>query len=739
MNENEKQTAAHALNLCTVSISQIIDYKDINVLKQEYDNIINNFNLENMEKHEALLDIIKEILDEITHLLIDAGDQRIVEREYQHKMKNAIWSAVPALGGVFASGNPVAIGLSLATQIGIGFMNYRRNVAEIQLNHEKAKWEISKNRLMHLNGLKKQLFETAWRLADTYDFPDAYRLTDKQISEYNKALMESNDTSRYLKLFYMEKDFQAYPPFWYQLGSTANRAFQSMGALTDEGMMYRAKAIECFEKYKELSKYSLLRCDPVASACAMEYFELLEFCHENDYEKAADLIRLAESSSGNALDILEICAFDYLRIGDQDNAARLFLHLVNEHYNEDVNTQVLSNLYIGQILGADAQKAYYAKIGYEQLKKIANPDYIIEIPDDSVDLSEWSVAWKGKEEDRREKKALEAEQAEYHRRFQFEQIKMKARNFYQKKLIVVYRKLDHKDVASYVLKRLDEYRKKIDPNNLPSPEMIDYKSFKKMEESLSLDNRSNHFILITGSSSDSKHKEWDYDEFGIKYSTIGSKTVLFTKGALKRDEKDKFISIERRMIKRYSLKDFSSLEDVVRMYIFGFYKYLESENAIVALTNTDEINSDETSDSEALSMRKLRASSKSAQKEAKRLMTREQLKKCHTIIHSTAVACAACGAIPIPVADAIPMTSAQIAMVIALGKVFGISVGDTAVKTIFSAVAAPLVGRVLAGVALKFIPVIGWTASAGIAFYVTEAIGWTIAVDFARQYRLSHQ
>ena len=47
-------TAAYALNLWTVSISQIIDYNDVNVLEQEYNTIMNNLNLENMPDDEAL-------------------------------------------------------------------------------------------------------------------------------------------------------------------------------------------------------------------------------------------------------------------------------------------------------------------------------------------------------------------------------------------------------------------------------------------------------------------------------------------------------------------------------------------------------------------------------------------------------------------------------------------------------------------------------------------------------------
>ena len=42
----EKLKAAYMLNLCTVSVSQIIDYNDINVMEQEYNAILNNLNLQ---------------------------------------------------------------------------------------------------------------------------------------------------------------------------------------------------------------------------------------------------------------------------------------------------------------------------------------------------------------------------------------------------------------------------------------------------------------------------------------------------------------------------------------------------------------------------------------------------------------------------------------------------------------------------------------------------------------------
>lgn len=45
------------------SVSQIVDYNDAYVLEQEYDAILNNLNLKQMPKDEALLGILSEILN----------------------------------------------------------------------------------------------------------------------------------------------------------------------------------------------------------------------------------------------------------------------------------------------------------------------------------------------------------------------------------------------------------------------------------------------------------------------------------------------------------------------------------------------------------------------------------------------------------------------------------------------------------------------------------------------------
>lgn len=125
--DDEKIKSAYALNLCTVSVSQIVDYDDLNVLEQEYDAILNNLNLEKIIKNDSLLNVLKQILDTITYFKMEDIEKKIIEKEYQQQMKNAIWSSVPNFGLIVAGGSPLTMAVSLASQVGIGYMNYRKN------------------------------------------------------------------------------------------------------------------------------------------------------------------------------------------------------------------------------------------------------------------------------------------------------------------------------------------------------------------------------------------------------------------------------------------------------------------------------------------------------------------------------------------------------------------------------------------------------------------------------------
>ncbi len=351
--EIDQKKAAYALNLCMVSVSQIIDYDDSNILAQEYETILNNLNLEHMPKDEALLSILKQLLDTITFFRIQDKEKEFIEKEYQQKMKNAIWSAVPNFGMIVGTGSPITMAISLATQVGIGYMNYRKTKAQNMSEREKQEWQLQRSAIEQLNGLRRELFDASWRMADKYNFPDKYRLTERQITQYNKILMDNDPWRKYERLNAIKEFFEAYPPFWYYFGNAANLIACQAKADNDMDVFdrYRSLAIEHFETYTAINEDAILREDHLASSCALEYLELLDLSLEENRAKGRQLLCTAVRSSGHACDVLQICALSYLRMGELEPAMKWLSYLVNEGYNTIVNAQLLSSLYACNSIG----------------------------------------------------------------------------------------------------------------------------------------------------------------------------------------------------------------------------------------------------------------------------------------------------------------------------------------------------------------------------------------------------
>lgn len=340
----EKVKAAYALNMCTVSVSQIIDYNDAYILEQEYEAILNNLNLKEIPKDEALLRILTEMLNTITFFRIQELKKAQIEKQYQNRMKNAIWSAVPS-ASLLVSGNPIVMAVSLATTIGTGYMNYRKEKVAAASEKEKAEMELQITAIEQLNALRRELFTTAWRLADKYEFDDRLRLTEKQITQYNEILTDCDELRKYARLEAVQSKFEAYPPFWYFFGHTASFISQTTQD-TETKLYYFEKAKEHFSKYEALNEFNILREDQMTASFALEYIDLLFLDKCRDENKIMRLLDVAVDKAGNNNDILQLCATTCLRLGDRKRAMRLLKMLVNEDYNKVLNAQLLSGLYV---------------------------------------------------------------------------------------------------------------------------------------------------------------------------------------------------------------------------------------------------------------------------------------------------------------------------------------------------------------------------------------------------------
>ena len=369
---NEKKLdawiAAYALNLCTTSITQIIENNDLRYMEQEYENILNNLNLEVMPKDEALLDVLKQILDVINFFKIQSKEKVLLDKEYQQKLKDAVWSAVPSPSVILADGKSGWVGLavSAAVSVGTGYMNYRKQKSRINNEQERKNWELERSAIEQLHGLKRQLFETAWRLADEYKFDDKYRLSERQIKQYEAILSDKFPLRRYERLEYIQDNFEAYPPFWYYMGAAALEFANYSASDIKINIDYLKRSRKCFKKFLDKSSAGLrvLREDPIVAQCTFEYLAVLNLLEEKGVLSSEKLVQLkqekikllkdARDSSGNACDILQQCALNYMALGSDDEAIKIMVALINERYNVSTNAQFLSLLYTQKRLNGDA-------------------------------------------------------------------------------------------------------------------------------------------------------------------------------------------------------------------------------------------------------------------------------------------------------------------------------------------------------------------------------------------------
>lgn len=396
--EHDQLKAAYALNLCTVSVSQIVDYKDLNVLEQEYELILNNLNLHNMPKDQALLHILRQILDTVTFFRIYEGDKMMLEKKYQQKIKNAIWNAIPSFA-LIAVGEPYTFAISMIASVGMGYMNYRKEKANILTEREEQEWTLQRSAIEQFNALRRELFDTAWRLSDSYKFDDKYRLTESQISQYNSILMDSIPLRKYERLDSIKDNFEAYPPFWYYFANAAMdvvNVYKNETAFDDNISAinkYTQLAEQNYQKYLD-KDIDLLRNNYIRSACDLEYAALLldSLPRIEDNEKKLRLCKInyliddAIKHCGSKLDILQIASVYYLRLNKTEEATKHLRKLIIENYNTKTNSQLLSFIYLQEAV-VDNKKFIPNTLKYKELIQFTDRMNLIPWVDSEKELT----------------------------------------------------------------------------------------------------------------------------------------------------------------------------------------------------------------------------------------------------------------------------------------------------------------------------------------------------------------
>jgi GTPase len=101
------------------------------------------------------------------------------------------------------------------------------------------------------------------------------------------------------------------------------------------------------------------------------------------------------------------------------------------------------------------------------------------------------------------------------------------------------------------------------------------------------------------------------------------------------------------------------------------------------------------------------------------------------IIHLRAIAAGVVAAVPIPLADIVPLSAIHLEMAYQLGEVYREELEKERLLEVLGVVGVGIAWQTAARQLLKFIPFAGWAISAGMAFAGTEGIGHALKAYFA--------
>ena len=362
--DQRKMRAAMALNMCTASVSEIIAKNNVIAMEREYDNILNNLNIESCVKDEALLKVMRKLLDAISFFRLNDMERKRLEKRRERHMGGTMLEKMLSAGpSIFIAGtmNPMALATTAAVVGASMYANKKKEDGKEQEKFEDKMWELERSAIEQLHALRVELFETAWRLSDAYEFKDEWRLSEKQIEWYNETRSEYDPFLRFKKLDQRRADFSVYPHFWYELGCAALEITQKpvkaagnvpvtaskgspdkpikgsavAGDLEAEDPVinnpmdgYRNEAKACFQKFIEQDPH-LLRQDFFAADARLKFISIVKDelgswsnAVLQDGDKIANVHKLAMDNVELMLKAAMVYASAYIELIDIPEEAR---------------------------------------------------------------------------------------------------------------------------------------------------------------------------------------------------------------------------------------------------------------------------------------------------------------------------------------------------------------------------------------------------------------------------------
>ncbi|MBQ9575239.1 MAG: ankyrin repeat domain-containing protein [Synergistaceae bacterium] len=333
MPEYDPLLTMSALNMAIVSLHRITSSGDRLILDREYDTIINNLRMGEINPDPQLTELYQEIVrvihkgrlrDDIRESINKAGSEK------KHKSLKEIIT-----GNVLKSfsTNPVKWLKKLAMSSASEYFTQEK-AEELAQNNQDGQLRLRHDELDEYNELQLTLLNSSWNLLSHYHLLDSYRLTQKALGEFSSVMNESDPQRRMRKMKYFESDFLMYSPYWFYLAKSASEVGND-----DEAEKYFARFGEVWRP--------VLRRDPYRAEAMKFKIESLMRSGVTR-ENAGEILKCLEEMRANTE--LEDWANNifagmvYFSLGRKDEAEECVMCNIDLEFELEMSRDILKNM-----------------------------------------------------------------------------------------------------------------------------------------------------------------------------------------------------------------------------------------------------------------------------------------------------------------------------------------------------------------------------------------------------------
>ncbi|MBQ7221593.1 MAG: SEL1-like repeat protein [Synergistaceae bacterium] len=341
----DPQLTMSALNMAVVSVHRIITTQSRAVLDDEYQNIINNLNLGNIRSDPEITSLYEKLLDITGRKKLRSEEADYLRKNYNAAARKSISGALSDLGkssvsvirengsiGAFFGSFSNLVSVSAAS-----YFKYQYGGLNLQGTLEDNLYRLKAEDLADFNDLQKELLTSSWNLMNKYSLPDEYRLVQKSVEDFCRAVEKTEEPSRKLRMLQaMESDFRVYPPYWFYRAKAAQEARDS------------EETAKCYDKFEEVWR-PVLRKDPyMLETAKYRISRLVDDSLPTDYETREQILGLCQIMRENTLreDWVNnlFAGAVYYALDEKDEGIRCAEINIDFGYEHELSEAVLQNM-----------------------------------------------------------------------------------------------------------------------------------------------------------------------------------------------------------------------------------------------------------------------------------------------------------------------------------------------------------------------------------------------------------